>query len=391
MFTMTAALHPTTDANRARWAISALFLVNGMTTGAWAPQIPLLLPRHQITESTMGLLILFLGIGAVGAMVTAGRLISHFGSRRVVRAFAFLLVPTLPLIALAPSVPVLAICMVLLGAFLGSMDVAMNANAVAVERRLGRAAMSSFHGFWSLGGFVGAGAGGWIVAQGGAVAGAFVASGVALVMVFLALPFVMEDPAHDVARDGARDAIIPRDPALLLLGMIALFCMVPEGAVMDWAAIYLQKELGATQGTSTLAFAFFAGTMAVVRFAGDGVRNRFGAVRTLRYSAIIALVGIGAAALAPSQGLALAGFALAGIGVANMVPVIFSAAGNHPGLAPGTAIAFVTMLGYSGILFAPASIGYVAEHFGFRGTFGALAILLAIVALLANRARAAER
>ncbi|NJR42797.1 MAG: MFS transporter [Akkermansiaceae bacterium] len=154
---MTATLHPATDANRARWAISTLFFVNGMTTGAWAPQIPLLLPRHQITESTMGILILFLGIGAVGAMMTAGRLISHFGSRAVVRVFAIVLVPTVPLIALAPSLLLLALCMVLLGAFLGCMDVAMNANAVAVERRLGRAAMSSFHGFWSLGGFVGAG------------------------------------------------------------------------------------------------------------------------------------------------------------------------------------------------------------------------------------------
>jgi fucose permease len=161
--------------------------------------------------------------------------------------------------------------------------------------------------------------------------------------------------------------------------------------VMDWAALYMQKELGAAQATSTLAFAFFSGAMATVRFAGDAVRNRFGAVRTLRYSALIALAGISAATLAPSQGWALAGFALAGIGVANMVPVIFSAAGNHPGLAPGTAIAFVTMLGYSGILFAPASIGYVAEHFGFRITFGALAVLLAIVVLMADRAHAAER
>jgi fucose permease len=202
---------------------------------------------------------------------------------------------------------------------------------------------------------------------------------------------VMEGTRHDVARDGARDALIPRDRDVWLLGMIALFCMVPEGAVMDWAAIYLQNELGAAQATSTLAFAFFSAAMAVVRFAGDAVRNRFGAVRTLRLSALIAMLGLGATVMAPSEMTAIAGFALAGIGVANMVPVIFSAAGNHPGLAPGTAIAFVTMLGYSGILFAPSSIGYVAEHFGFRITFGALAVLLAIVAVTANRARAAER
>jgi len=278
-----------------------------------------------------------------------------------------------------------------LGGFLGSMDVAMNANAVEVEARLERAAMSSFHGFWSLGGFVGAGAGGWIVAQWGALTGAVVASLICLALVLLALPFVMHGQRHDLARDGARDALIPRDLALWLLGMISLFSMIPEGAVMDWAAIYLQKELGATQATSTLAFAFFSGAMAIVRFGGDAVRNRFGAVRTLRMSAMIALVGFAVASTAPAETIAIVGFALAGIGIANMIPVIFSAAGNHPGLAPGTAIAFVTMLGYSGILFAPSSIGFFAEHFGFRITFGALAVLLMIVAVLANQARAAER
>jgi predicted MFS family arabinose efflux permease len=388
---MTSTFAAPADANRGRWAISTMFLANGLTIGAWAPQIPLLLPRHQITETTLGLLILFLGIGAVSAMLTTGRLISHYGSRAVLRAFALALVPTLPLIVMAPSLPLLALCMVLLGGFLGSMDVAMNANAVEVEARLERAAMSSFHGFWSLGGFIGAGAGGWIVAHWGALTGAVVASLICLALVLLALPFVMHGQRHDLARDGARDALIPRDMALWLLGMISLFSMVPEGAVTDWAAIYLQKELGATQATSTLGFAFFSGAMAIVRFGGDAVRNRFGAVRTLRMSAMIALAGFAMASMAPAEAIAIVGFALAGIGIANMIPVIFSAAGNHPGLAPGTAIAFVTMMGYSGILFAPSSIGYVAEHFGFRITFGALAVLLAIVALMADRARAAER
>jgi fucose permease len=167
--------------------------------------------------------------------------------------------------------------------------------------------------------------------------------------------------------------------------------MVPEGSVMDWGAIYLQKELGSAQAASTLGFAAFMGTMAIMRFAGDTVRNRFGAVATLRASGLIGAAGLGAAALAPSPAFAFAGFALAGIGVANLIPIIFSAAGNHPGLSAGTAIASVTMLGYSGILVAPASIGFVAEHLGFRVTYGALALLLGVVAWQATRAKAAER
>ena len=380
------------SATKGRWAVSAFFFANGMTTGAWAPQIPLLLPRHQITESTLGLLILFFGIGAVGAMLGAGRLIATFGSRRVARAFALALVPCLPLVVLAPTLTLLGLTLMLFGGFLGSMDVAMNANAVAVEARLGRAAMSSFHGFWSLGGFFGAGAIGWLVAQTDALTGALVAAALALVLILLAAPFVIEDDSAKAATDATpHDALIPRDLGLILLGMIALFSMVPEGAVMDWAAIYLQKEMAATQATSTLAFAFFSGAMAIVRFAGDAVRNQFGAVCTLRGSAMIAAAGLGVALVAPTPPWAIAGFAFAGIGVANMIPVIFSAAGNYPGLAPGTAIAFVTMLGYSGILVAPFSIGYIAEHFGFRVTFGGLIVLLGIVAIMASRARHAER
>lgn len=379
-------------AQNGRWAVSALFFANGMSTGAWAPQIPLLLPRHLITESTLGLLILFFGIGAVGAMLGAGRLIATYGSRTIARAFALALVPCLPLVVLAPNLPMLALTLTLFGGFLGTMDVAMNANAVAVEARLGRAVMSSFHGFWSLGGFFGAGAIGWLVAQTDALTGALATATICLTLILLAMPFVIEDDSRKATTDTTpHDALIPRDLGLILLGMIALFSMVPEGAVMDWAAIYLQKEMGASQATSTLAFAFFSAAMATVRFAGDAVRNRFGAVRTLRGSALIAAFGLGLALIAPTAPLAIAGFAFAGIGVANMIPVIFSAAGNYPGLAPGSAIAFVTMLGYSGILVAPFSIGYIAEHFGFRSTFGGLIVLLCIVAVMARRASHAER
>ena len=393
---MTASLShtaPPTGAQvtKGRWAVAAMFFANGMTTGAWAPQIPLLLPRHQITESTLGLLILFFGIGAVGAMLSAGRLLARFGPTLIMRSFALALAPMLPLVVLAPNLPLLALSMALLGAFLGTMDVAMNANAVEVEQRLGRAIMSSLHGFWSLGGFFGAGVGGLIVAQFGALTEALLAGGLCLLLVLAALPYFLHGTAHQKSVDAPHDALFPRDLSLWLLGVMALLSMVPEGSVMDWGALYLQKELGAGVAASTLGFAAFMGTMSIMRFFGDSVRNRFGAVATLRASGLIGALGLGAAALAPSPAFAFAGFALAGIGVANMIPIIFSAAGNHPGLSAGTAIASVTMLGYSGILVAPASIGFVAEHLGFRVTYGTLALLLGVVAWQATRAKAAER
>jgi MFS family permease len=388
---MTAFPQVDRAAQNGRWAVSALFFANGSITGGWAPQIPLLMPRHGIDESTLGLIILFFGIGAVASMVGAGRLIATYGSRNIARIFALALMPMLPIVVLAPSLPVLAVSVALLGGFMGAMDVAMNANGVGVEARLNKAAMSSFHGFWSLGAFFGAGIGGWVVAHTNAITGALMAAGVGLAILLAAMPHVIEDDSRKPADDTPHDALIPRDLGLILLGLIALFSMIPEGAVMDWAAIYLQKELAAGQFVSTLAFAFFAATMAIMRFAGDAVRNRFGAVRTLRGSAIIAATGFALAIAAPTAPLAIAGFAFAGIGIANMVPIAFSAAGNYPGYAQGTGIAFVAMLGYMGILVAPFSIGFIAENLGFRTTFGGLLVLLVIVAVIANRAKLAER
>ncbi len=379
-------------AKRGRWALAAMFGVNGFVMGAWAPQIPLLLPRHQISESTLGLLIFVLGVGAVGAMLFAGRLIGRFGAVPVLRAFAISVAFALPLVVFAPSLTVLAPAMAILGALIGCMDVAMNANAVEVERRLGRAIMSSSHGFWSLGGFFGGSAGAWIIAHWGSEVQATLVGVTAAVAVLVSLPFLAGEPAlHAKTTDGQKPAgLLPKQLGLWLLGAMALFSMVPEGAVLDWAALFLAKELGSDVFRSGLAFAFFSGAMALMRFAGDGVRNRFGAVQTLRVSGLIAAAGMLVASVAPSDSIAIAAFFFAGLGVANMVPILFSAAGNYPGVAPGAAISAVTMVGYAGILVAPSSIGFVAEHIGFRWTYGTLAVLLIVVSALAGRAAGAD-
>ncbi len=378
-------------AKAARWAIAAMFLANGFVMGAWAPQIPLLLPRHQITESTLGLLILVLGAGAVSAMLFSGRLISRFGARRVLSLFSLALIPVLPAVVFSPTIPALALCMAVFGAMAGCMDVAMNAQAVEIENRLKRAIMSSSHGFWSLGGFIGGSAGSYVTAYWGSEAQSLITAAITAALVFAAMPFLLPaTPPPVAAKTPAKQHLLPRDLSLWLLGFMAFFAMVPEGAVLDWAAIYLQKELGSDVFRSGLAFAFFAGAMAVMRFAGDRVRNRFGAVRTLRLSGFLGAAGLMGVALAPTDWIAIASVAVAGLGVANMVPILFSAAGNHPRLPSAVAISTVTMVGYCGILVAPSTIGYLAEFFGFRATYAALALLLVTVALLAGRTADAD-
>ena len=378
---------------RARWAVAVMFLVNGFIMGSWAPQIPLLLPRHGLTAFGLGLLILGLGLGAVAAMALAGGLIARLGSAKVLRSFAVAASGTLAAVVLAPTLALLALAMVGMGGLIGCMDVAMNANAVEVERRLGRAIMSSSHGFWSLGGFLGGSLGGVLIAALGSAGHALVVSAVALALVGLAAPHLRGAPPvpHPPTAAGGAGSHWPRGGAIYLLGLMALGAMVPEGAVLDWSALYLARELGSPVAASGLAFAGFAAAMAVMRFAGDHLRGRHGAVATLRVSGAVAAAGLLGASLAPTAPLAIAGFALAGLGIANMVPIILSAAGNHPGLGAGVGISVVTMMGYSGILVAPASIGLVADHIGFRLTYAVLALVLIGVAALARRVAAADQ
>lgn len=380
------------QARRARWAVAAMFMANGFVMGAWAPQIPLLMPRHNVTESVLGLLILVLGLGAVTAMLFAGRLISIHGGRKVLMWFSLALIPVLPMVVFSPNLWVLALFMAVFGAMAGCMDVAMNAQAVEVERRLRKAIMSSSHGFWSLGGFFGGAAGAWIIAHWGSEVQSLITAGVVALLVLGAMPFLLPDAPQGQAVEVSAPKIrlFPKELHVWLLGFLALFSMVPEGAVLDWAAIYLQKELGSDVFVSGLGFAFFAGAMAVMRFMGDSVRNRFGAMRTLRLSGLIGAAGLMGGALAPNDWVAIASFAVAGLGVANMVPVLFSAAGNHPSLPSANAISIVTMVGYCGILVAPSSIGFLGEHVGFRPTYLGLSLLLVIVALLAARAADAD-
>jgi fucose permease len=375
-------------AARGRWAVAAIFTVNGFLTGSWAPQIPVFLARLDISEFTLGLLILVFGAGAVSAMAWAGHLIARYGSRRVVRIFASAGSFGLLLVALAPNVPLAAVAMYLFGGMIGAMDVAMNANAVVVEKRLSRAIMSSSHGFWSLGGFAGGGLGGLAIQNYGHLAHAIVVTAFALAVVAVALRHVVADD-HPAAHEH-RKFSLPRSPGIYLIGLMALLSMIPEGAVLDWAALYLRQELGADLATAGFAFAGFAGMMAVMRFMGDGVRNRFGAVTTLRVSSLIAAAGMLMAGLSPWAWPAIAAFAFCGIGIANMVPIAFSAAGNQPGMSSGTGMSVVTLMGYSGILVAPSGIGFVAEHVGFAPVFVSLSGLLIVVCLMAGLARVAD-
>ena len=371
-----------------RAAVSLLFLMNGFSVGCWAPKIPEFAERLQLSKFELGLMILVFGVGSLVMMPIAGAQIAGRGSKIVVKAFAVLLVPMLLGLTVVESVWTAAIVIFLFGGVIGAMDVAMNANAVSVEKSMRRAIMSSCHAFWSLGGLLGAAIGGFLISHLGYLGHAEVVTVLSILILAVAWPMILGDQPHpDEAKPKAR---LPMIPLPWLLGLMALFSMMPEGAVLDWSALYLSQEKAASVTLSGFGFAAFSLTMAVMRFAGDFVRDQLGAVRTLRVCTVFAIVGMVTAALAPNAELAIVGFALCGIGISNMVPIAFSAAGNIPGLQPGIGISVVTTLGYSGMLVAPSAIGFAAEHVGFSPVLLALPVLLLLVLALSSLARYAD-
>ncbi|SOC84125.1 Fucose permease [Ensifer adhaerens] len=373
---------------RERLAVSTLFFINGLIMGAWAPKIPEFASRLGLDPGALGIMILVMGVGSLMLMPITGAQIARFGSTKVTKTATILFLPTILLLSLAPNIWLGGIAIFLFGGLTGAMDVSMNANAVETEKSMRRSIMSSCHAFWSLGTFVGTMTGGFLIEKLGTVGHSVVLT----VAGFGLLAVVWTHLFHDVPHvsEAREKAKLPLSPLPWLLGIMALFSMVPEGSVLDWGALYIRRELGASLAFSGFAFGAFAFTMTVMRFAGDLVRDRFGAVKTFRFCTIMAIIGLVTAGSAPNMVVAFIGFAICGVGISNMVPIAFSAAGNLPGFAQGVALSVTTFLGYSGMLFAPSAIGFAAEHTSFSTVFLTLPVFLLAVLALSGLAKYAD-
>jgi fucose permease len=286
---------------------------------------------------------------------------------------------------LAPSwYAVLLALMLAYGIAAALFDVAINDEATAIEREAQRPLMSGFHGMFSLGGLAGAGA--WSVLARAGVSPmqhlAAAAGGLAL-LACAASPFMLRQVRHMEA--GESPLSIPRGP-LLLLGLLAAMGLIGEGAMYDWSVLYLRQELASPPTIASLAYASFSGAMAAGRFAGDWVRARVAPVTLLRASGALAGVGMALALAVPQPWIALAGFALVGLGFANVVPVLFSAAGQLRGIAPAHGIAAVSSVGYFGMMVGPPLIGFIAQARSLTAGLVVVIVFAAVVSAFSGRA-----
>ncbi len=367
----------------ARIAVSTIFLVNGAVLASWLPHIPAVKARLHASDAGLGLALLGMAGGAVVALPLAGRLIARFGSRVMTATAALAFCLAMPLPLFSPSLPALGLALALLGACNGLLDVSMNAQAAAIEHAAGRAIMSSFHALFSVGGVVGALLAGGSMAAGVSDASHVVAAALlALVVVVGALPALAPD---DRTREPRGPAFVRPSRALLGLGALAFLGLLAEGAMADWSAVYLHDTLGASPALAATGFAAFALAMAAGRFAGDALTDRLGAPRVLRVSGAVAAAGLGAALLVGRPAAGVAGCALVGLGIANIIPLLFSAAARVRGVEPGRALSAVATTGYLGFLVGPPLIGAVAE---IAGLAAGLALVTGACALIAARAGA---
>ena len=367
---------------RERIATRLAFFIAGFAVSAWAPLIPFAKRRLALDDAQLGLMLLCLGIGSVLMMPLAGGLAARFGCRRTILAAGTVICLCLPALMLAPSIPVLAAALAVFGASLGVLDVVMNLQAVIVERASGRAMMSGFHGMYSVGGIAGA----------GGVAGALTWGASPLVAItdtaVLAALLLAAARGGLLAQSGEGDHpafALPRG-RVLLVGAVCFAMFLSEGAVLDWSAVFLSTVRHADPATAGFGYVAFAATMTLGRLTGDRIVQTLGAFRVVVCGTLVAAAGFALAILSASPMAGLVGFALVGAGAANVVPVMFSAAGRQHDMPTHLAVAAVTTMGYAGVLLGPAALGFVAKATSLPMAFGLLVALLLCVAGAARQA-----
>jgi predicted MFS family arabinose efflux permease len=364
-----------------------MFLALGMTQSAWAPLIPFAKARLGVDDGTLGLLLLCLGIGSLVAMPVTGVMTNHFGCRKVMVGASLVMMLTLPFLAIGDSLFAMALAVAIFGASIGTLDVAVNIQAVMVEKDSGRNMMSGFHGLFSLGGILGAG-------------GVSLLLGFGLVPLVVLVPVLVMNLALLVFSTpgllpyGRRDSGGPL--FALPHGIVVLICLLcfivflSEGAVLDWGALFLIETQNVEPHSAGLGYTVFALAMTFGRFTGDRIVKALGPVRVMVLSGALAAVGFFLAVAAPALPLAYLGFLLVGLGAANIVPVLFTATGRQKVMAPSLAVAAVTTVGYAGHLIGPAGIGAIAHFHSLEAAFVLLGLGLVFVALVGPRALRGE-
>jgi MFS family permease len=364
----------------ARQATYAMFFADGIGFGIWAGHIPAFKQKFQLSDSSLSIVLLAVAVGSIFLMPLAGQAVRHFGSRCCIAVSLACLAFCLVFIALAPSLMLFVVAALLFGAAKGGVDVGINAQAVVVEKCYGQPIMSSFQALWSVGGL----AGGFLTSASLGLNFTPVFNLVCIGSLIVLLDLLYYSHLMDDASSSEGECGKPfRMPgkALLYVAILTFISLFSEGALQDWAAVYMRQVVAVPVSIAAVGYAGYSTAMALGRFVGDRVVGFFGEYFVMRLSGVLIIFGIVAALLLPSPVSAIAGFAVAGLGNSNLVPILFSAAGRDPILGPGPGIATVTTVGFCGFLIGPAVIGLMSKFFGLPVALSLVAVFGLITAV----------
>lgn len=369
---------------KARIAIALVFFVNGTIFASWIPFIPLVRDHYNLSEGQLGLMLLCITIGAIVTLPITGVIISRTGSTLLIRLAALGNCLILPVIIFSTNIYCTIGTLVIFGVCNGMIDVAMNSQAVEIEKRYQRHIMSSFHAMFSLGGLTGSGLASLFLNRGFSpeqyIGFIFVTM---LITVTIIQFYFLPNRETILKREEDHHEWLFPTGNLLLLGLLGMLVLMGEGAMADWSAVFMTDTLNTDIQKAALAYAAFSLTMTLARFGGDVMTAHLGPTLITRLGSGLAGLGLLIALISNNEWVAILGFALVGIGVANVVPVIFSAAGSAVKDSPGKGIAAVSTAGYFGFLAGPPLIGFVAEVTNLSVAMGVVAAGFFIVTAMA--------
>lgn len=370
---------------RAWWAVIARFLIHGLAVSTWVSRIPSVKMALHLGDGVFGLCLFGTAVGSVIGIPLSGWCVTRYGSRRACIWTSIGLCLALVLPALAMNALTLFAALFVFGLTLGSNDVAMNSQAVSVERLMGTRTMSRFHAMFSVGGIIGAAGGGWIASHGVSARGHLVVLGAIFFALSLATAPLLMEAAPQTGTRVARLRWRSIPMSLLVLCAIGFCIFLSEGAIADWTAIYLRQVLRAGPGLAAMGYAVFSAAMAIFRLSGDWITNRLGFAWTIRGGALLAAFGLTSALLVHSPYQALPGFALVGAGFSSIIPLVFAAGGRIQSVSEGAGVAAVSGLGYLGFLIGPTAIGLLSELTSLRVGLALIVVLSLLAASLVSR------
>ncbi|WP_241610071.1 MFS transporter [Rosenbergiella epipactidis] len=354
------------------------FFIAGFAMGAWAPLVPYAQDRLTLDSGSLGLLLLCLGCGSLITMLFSGKLAGRFGCRIIIVIGSLMASLVFPVLATTESISIMALSLVVFGAGVGLIDVTVNMQGALVEQESSQPLMSGFHGLFSIGGIVGAAGGSLVLSSG------FTPMMMSLCTFLIIVLLVISVSKHLLpfaAHSEVENRAFKLNAHLLLMAIMCMICFLAEGAMLDWSGVWLTSARGLALNHAGWGYAVFAVAMAIMRLLGDKLVSTLGRGKILFLSGFFAMSGYALAVLLPGWQASLVAFMLVGIGAANVAPIVTTLASVEKIMPSNMSVAFVSTVGYLGILMGPALIGFIAHSVNLSVAFISIAVALAVVVL----------